>query len=447
MSTDDFSARIAQLDLPVIPAPVRVYSLIGECLAAVKACDTAEMLQDLARSHASRGSAYQALGNADKTAVQIAMSAQSTLINLSAAWSQLWGFLGNTDLPTPIVARINAISVEPTIEDTLRSIAREIPNRSTANASRARAAATRILNTTNATIAQGALIAAATLTTAGDGAELRHGNAIVGHLTRRGDLVRVLNAAGHANLAPKAPSAVRHLGEAMKKLNNNALIARRADEDPAGVESRWFAGSLDLAMESTSLGDRDLVVDLVEGTLRFTVDGKAVAEDHALAGKVRAAFEERIAGETYNTTTMLHWLKDALRSAFYARTFYDTVYVPSAHVKRATALVSALNSSGVMGRRMVGLDVKPTDTGLRNGLLVGFQDEINAIEKEIDEGKRGAESILGDLFKAQKSVDGFTALLGEAYTAEVSAQIKRLHEVCADRLNSTSARAAALEMD
>lgn len=443
-TANDFSTRVSLLDLPMpaIPAPTRVYSLLGECLATVKSAVTVETLAEIAATYNTVGSAFSALSDTDKQTVRDAWRAQRALVNLSAVWSALWGFLANADLPAPIAARGTVPTVErveANIADTLAAIAREIPTVATVGRSRsARALATRIVNQTQAAIAEGEILATYTRAT-GDGAELRHGEAIVNHLTRRDQLMTVLTAAGFASLAPKAPSAKRHLGEAMRNLNDNQLIARNPDERPKDIESRWIVGSLDLSLSSESLGERELTVDLVNGDLVFS------PADHVLVPTVRDAYERRVAGETYNTTSMITWLRHTLRTSFYARKFYDTVYVPAGSVDRATALVDALAKSGVMGRS-IGLIPKASDKGLRLGLLIGFTAEIEDIEREVNKGERGAESILGDLFKAQKSLDAFTALLGEEYTADVKAKIATLHTICADRLDSTRQRFAALDL-
>lgn len=439
-TTDDFSARVALLDMPRIPPlPAnRPYSLLGECLQAVSQCDTLETLQALAATYNTSVSAFAALSDADKATVRVAWRDRRAVVNLGAAWSRIWGFLANADLPAPIPQRPTAA----TIEDDLRRIAAEIPTlppSTNARAMRAaRARATRIVNNLIGTIAEGNLIRASI--TSEDGASLRHGRAIVGHLTTRKDLIACLAAIGMADLAPKVPSAVRHLGEAMKKLNNNQLIARNPDDKPDHVDSRWFAGSLDLAMETDSLGSRDLTVDLVDGVITFS------PADHPLVPTVRDAYERRIAGETYNTTTLIQWLRDTLKRSFFGRDWYDSVFVPASQKDRATRFVAALDASGVMGRDVM-LRTETTDEGLRKGLLRSFEAEIDAVEAEIDAGSRGAESLLGDLFRAQKAVDGFSVLLGEDHTATVNAKIKRLHEICASRLDDTRQRFAAMDLD
>jgi hypothetical protein len=299
-----------------------------------------------------------------------------------------------------------------------------------------RAMATRIGNQITS-ILTGGHATMKSVTTVGDGAELRHGYAIVNHLTSRGDLLTVLDAIGMRHLAPKSPSAEKHLGEAMKRLNNNDLIARRAEEDPPGVESRWFAGSLDLAMETSSLGDRDLVVDLIDGDLVFTASGTRLdgGVDSPLIPMIRSAFDQRTMGETYNATTMLAWLRWTLENRFYGRAFYDTVYVPPGSVALASKLVSALDASGVMGRRMVGLDTRASDTGLKRGLLVGFEAEIDRLAGTVEKDDRSPESLLVEIFRAYKAIDGFATLLGETYVTNLRGRVSDLHKTITNRVD------------
>lgn len=406
-------------------------SLLGECLALVAGCQTMADCDRVRDDFATQGSVWRALSAKDREIVKIAGQTRRAMITMAS-------------IPAPLVAAPIAV-VPTTIEASLATIVQSSVRAATRNS---RATATRVANTVQSIIAEGACLAKS-IATVGDGAELRHGYAIVNHLTRRDALLDCLTSIGMSSLAPKAPTGIAHLGEAMQRLNNNSLIARRSDDAPDGVDARHFVWAIKDARTTGSLGTADLIVDLTDGVLTFTPPVCTVEINDQTVDAVFAvqnAYDKRIAGETYNSTTMLAWLKDTLVGTCYARACYDTVYVGAGQVDRARVLVDALDATGVMGRRMVGLVTMPTDRGLRAGLLCGFIVEIEKIEKSIDDGKVSPITLIQDLYRYQKAVEGFEVLIGVDAVADLKAKITGMHLTCSARLDALSERTANLEL-
>lgn len=430
-------------------------SLADECLIAIESAWTMRALDDLATAYQSNASAFTALADGEKAIVRDAWGTRRKAIRMLAtldrAFVNLFGFMSDA------ITLPSAPTVEPTaipystgdIVSTLTQIAEETRSRGTQSARRY---ATRVNNTIDAVLNQ----PINRVTTVGDGARLAHGPAVVNHLTTRGDLIETLNSINMRHVAPKAPSAIRHLGEAMRRANFQrqirdgewqGLIARRAKTDPVGVTARWIVGSLDLSSDGDTLGDRDLVVDLVNDDLRFSnADGTQADYGDSTVSDVLDAYYRRVNGETYNTTSMLAWLRSVLQSEFSARPYFDSVYIPADRADDARAFVSHLNASGVLGRQAI-VKSEPSDEGLRLGLLMGFESEIAATERQIDAGERTPESALVDLLRASRACDAWQALLGADAVATVRGKIGALVKRASEQTSDGSKRAAVIELD
>lgn len=272
--------------------------------------------------------------------------------------------------------------------------------------------------------------------------------AIKKHLTRRADLVAALNAAGFQDLAPKVPSAKRHLGEAMRLLNYhtaNNLMARcvvdnqlvTTDSGKQVRHTRWVVGYVHASSTSDSLGTKTLTVDLHGDRLTYSGDDSIMAT-------VREAFNERTAGVTYDAPTLLTWFSRILTRDYKSVSVGFAHYVAPSQVLGVCKLVSALTKE-VMGREISTLSPASKDD-VRKHLPSGLAAIYDDLAETVEIGKVSPVTLLSKIVDFKARVNDVAAIAGQDAIGDLAKQCAALEITVRGRMTDLDQRAGMLEM-
>lgn len=297
----------------------------------------------------------------------------------------------------------------------------------------------------------------------------------------RDAIVDLLTANGMADLAPGIPASRGQFGKVMKEFNsaqsredrdeNTRLwakpVTRREYELqgkiwPTALASRYVVGVLDTTDNLGTLGEKEMVVSLVEtypDSNQFEIQFTGGSD--RLRSAVMARFSHLIGTAAYNVTTTLTWYQDTLVKHFdavrcgYAMLIVDRGDEDSAkRIERAEAFTNVLQgpnpyeASEIMGRKLA-----PERVVSRSGytwqnfcqtLGGGMLDDVKALGKEFAKeyalaqtAAREAESARPDATPESIELAARRALIG-------SERANGKHNRLLGSLTALQARATAL---
>lgn len=444
-SSPDF-ASLLDLAPSIPPLPV-AYSLIGECLASVASCSTIESCNALTLAHTSTGSAFRALSESDKATVRNALATRiATLTEARIAET----------LATPIVQ-------STTINEALDRVAAEIPvaapraRRSyvrrdqtaaqiTASVLDARKNGARLAGYDGQIVDPtgskgiGTVIAFGSADTEYDVIADRDRQIMISWSTVESSLA---SAGFDRDLLGEPVTKIAHLGQATKILNHSGYIARNVRNISRGVRSAWIIGKVDASLDGDTLGDRECLISL-------QTDGSLVLSNptHVAALQVAREYDNRLASVLVESSDLRARMERTLRSDFGARKTDLGLYVSPYHTDRAMTLIVAMRP--VCGRKIYAWS--HTDAGsIAEALTDSFAADLGRLDREIatksaDLKRLAGASLIERIERLKVEISALGRVLGDSTVTAYKARIVAMELSVNDALDSTSARAANLEM-
>lgn len=257
----------------------------------------------------------------------------------------------------------------------------------------------------------------------------------------RQQLLATLTGAGFpAEWAPGITSAHRHAGRVLGALNSlgyvcradrtKSIVRQQAQQAAARGErvevptwtARWHVVRASRLAETGGAYGRVVMIATITSSDTLELQ----TTDRELGEKVRAEYEARIAGETYNASDVSDWLKSTLVHRFRAARLGGNWYVKRQHAAAAERLLSAFSKVWGEDFLLPALPVASSEQ-LRTGIAASFAREVDEVLTEYrtkrDEAKaerrelssRAATSIHARLRELVERCVGFAALLGDAH--------------------------------
>lgn len=262
-------------------------------------------------------------------------------------------------------------------------------------------------------------------------------------LIRWADVESALSAIGEdLDLLGESCSCKRHLGEAVKVINNQGRIAR-AGERLDGTKAIWVIGSIDTDSTNTSMGQKDTVITLDKNNV-VSCSNDSEESQIVLADYYRRVNEDRI-----SATEFLRRVDMALASMG-ARDCDFGLYAAPGIAPRATRLLRAVE--GIAGRRFYVMGVASDATEeLAKALSQGFTDDLVKLENDVeakisDMRKLSGATFIERLEGLRQAASGLGAILGASFTAAYTERLATLDaKICAS-LDATAQRFANLEL-
>lgn len=447
--TTDF-ASLLDLDLPPIP-PMPSYSLLGECMAAVAMCATLGHVNALRVMQDTVGSAFSALSVSDKATVRSAMDRK--VADLTPVSVPEVAPVADTT-PTTITDMLNVIqadaarmaAVAPATGRRAYRRRDQTPEQITAAVLDARKNGQRLAGydgqvvdpTTSKGI--GTMVAFGKAFTEFDPVSERDRQVLI----RWSSVEAALVAGGFAaDLLGEPVTKVAHLGQATKILNHSGYIARNVRNIGKGIRSAWIIGRIDASLDSDTLGDRECLISL-------QTDGSLVLSNptHSAALQVVREYENRIASVLVESSDLHNRIEMTLRSDFGARGTDLGLYVSPYHTDRAMTLIVTLRP--VAGRKIYAWTHTDSES-ISEALCDSFAADLGRLDAEIAEKsddlkRRAGASLIERIERLKTEVSALARVLGADAVTGYKARIARMEASVDAALDSTSARAANLEM-
>lgn len=234
----------------------------------------------------------------------------------------------------------------------------------------------------------------------------------------------------------RGPGSIGMLGAATQILNHGGYVARNV-RAVQGVKTAWKIGHFDNRIDSDSMGRK-------EALIQITDDGQITCDDptHPGARAVIADYERRLAGTMIASDDFQRRATTCLINHYGARSTELGLYVAPWHAARALDLVVAM-------RPMAGRNVyawSHTDReSIADALVDSFKGDLVRLEGEIAKGGKMAH--VARLERLKSECQGLATILGADALARYKASLEALDAVLTSALDSTSQRAAQLEMD
>jgi hypothetical protein len=412
-----------------------VYSLLGECLNAVAACQDEIALMTLGNTYRMPGSAFSALSLADQTAVRTEWMARRTVIR-------------SLNATLPLVETLQTIATASVaVAPVTTSVRRAMRGQSAtaiATATRtARIAGSRLAGYDGRIVDPGQGLGTIVFLCDAD----QEIDAVSGRMRQKliawseVEAVRV-----RMGLPEKAfgrtPGLVGLLGEATKILNQGGYIAKNVRAF-GNIASAWKVWFFDKRLDSESLGKKEALISL-------TTDGTIECDNpsHPGACAVIADFNRRVAGTLIASDKLSQRIESCLVNHYGARSTKMGLYVSPYHAARALDLIVEIRP--IAGRTIYAWS--HTDAAsISDALCNSFAADLATLEREIagkgTEIKRGTGATFierCERFRAE--CDGLSRILGVDAVASFKARIVACDAKVVEALDDTSQRFAMLEL-
>lgn len=261
-------------------------------------------------------------------------------------------------------------------------------------------------------------------------------------LIRWADVESALVGAGFpTDFLGESCSRKRHLGEAVKVINNSGRIARAADRLD-GTKSVWVIGSIDSDSTTASMGPKDTVITLTKD------DQIVVSRECDESRAVLADYNRRVDEDRISATELLRRIDNALEDMG-TRDCDFGLYVAPGLAERAVKLCRAMQP--IAGRRFYVMGVG-SSSDVAEGLAAGFDADIAKLETEVDAKIGDMRKLSGASFVARcetlkQSAQGLKALLGDETGNAFLARLGAIDAKLVAALDDTAQRYANLELD
>lgn len=290
---------------------------------------------------------------------------------------------------------------------------------------------------------------------AAEGSGAAIGWAGLGAMSRPTILSVLADAGCPADWAPTEKTAIAHAGQAVRKLDAQGYVVRRAKrrETLTGVRTSWTARWTvsNAAAATAQVGDASGAV-----VLAIELNGESITcEGHAgLAAQVSSTYEALREGLIYQAGEVTLWFTGLLMAQCGATGLGLGYYIPPAGRELATRLAVSLSSR--WGRRWICplLPIATSDE-LRAGIARTFAEDVAAVAASLakriarasDDEAASPGTLLRNLEGIKDRLVSYRALCGDELIAPVVAQLNEVAERINAMTNDTEKRGALLELD
>lgn len=272
---------------------------------------------------------------------------------------------------------------------------------------------------------EAALTRLISLTAKKSGSIVSLGTARHGATATLAECEQAVTAIGRKDLAPRAKSAKAQFGDIMGRFSRGGLkawAARRSQTDtwPADVVSRWIVGSLDGSGQLGSLGEKQIVAELLrDGQIRFT-GGSAEQRE-----RVQTEYTLRRNEQTLDATDLRDWIVATIEREWHAATWASNYFVPGSAEDHAP-LHAFIKAIGALAGRSIEVAYLQDARGFAGGIARGQGDDVARLGRELDIAEEAARKQA----RANATKEGADPELAAARAVPSAEVAATLHKKC-----------------
>jgi hypothetical protein len=236
---------------------------------------------------------------------------------------------------------------------------------------------------------------------------------------------QAVTAIGRKDLAPRAKSAKAQFGDIMGRFSRGGLkawAARRSQTEswPAEVVSRWIVGALDGSGNLGSLGEKQIVAELLrDGQIRFT-GGSAEQRE-----RVQTEYQLRRNEQTLDATDLRDWIVTTIEREWHAATWASNYFVPGSAEDHAP-LHAFIKAIGALAGRSIEVAYLQDARGFAGGIARGQLDDVARLGRELDVAEEAARKQA----RANATKEGADPELAAARAVPSAEVAATLHKKC-----------------